>query len=340
MTEAPAKPRGLLMPLYNAAAMAALHQAVADLVAKDFVRDTDFGKIPGTGKDTLHKPGAEKALVWFGVSVRYEIIESEIDHDREVRWTKTYKAKGNRPAATKAGVSFGLYRYVIRAIVYRLDTAEVVGEGLGSCSTMESKYVDRPRDSENTALKIGKKRAMVDAALSTFGLSDRFTQDVEDLKANGVIGDPEEEEPKIEPITTLEQAKALIIPGGPTKFDGFGGKPFGEATAKVLKALYKWADGIISKAGSEGVEADQQVVNYKVAAEMILKANTPPPAEGAAPAETKPAPAAAPAKKEKPAGKHGVGPGEETDCCEVAKSSEGLDHSPDCKNFIDDDLPF
>src|SRR5690606_10620038 len=58
----------------------------------------------------------------------------------------------------------------------------VIGEGVGSCSTMESKYIDRPRDCENTALKMAKKRAYVDATLTTFGLSDQFTQDVEDME--------------------------------------------------------------------------------------------------------------------------------------------------------------
>ena len=57
-----------------------------------------------------------------------------------------------------------------------------VGYGIGSCSTMESKYVENPRDAENTALKMAHKRGMVGGCLVTFGLSDQFTQD-EDLIA-------------------------------------------------------------------------------------------------------------------------------------------------------------
>jgi hypothetical protein len=314
------KPRGMLMPLYTAAAMMDLHKAVSELVQGSFVKDIDYGVIPGTGsKPSLLKPGAEKISVAFGASVRYEVMEQEIDHDREVRWTKKYKS-----GPPKTGVSFGIYRYVIRAVFYSVGTGEVLGEGIGACSTMESKYVDRPRDCENVVLKMGKKRALVDGSLSIFGLSDRFTQDVEDLKGTVVPGTPEEEAPDVKAITTLDEAKLVVVPGAPAKWDGNGGKAFGEVPAKILRAIYKWADSIITKAGSDGNEPDQNVVNWKVAAELILKANTPAPADGAAP-DPKP--------------KAGAAAGPVTDCCLVARASDGIDHDPACENY-DDGLPF
>ncbi|HLL52631.1 MAG TPA: hypothetical protein VK447_03735, partial [Myxococcaceae bacterium] len=78
------------------------------------------------------------------------------------------------------GVSYGLYRYVVRCVLIHIESGSTVGSGVGSASTMEGKYVDRPRESENTVLKMAKKRAFVDCTLSTFGLSDAFTQDLED----------------------------------------------------------------------------------------------------------------------------------------------------------------
>ena len=45
----------------------------------------------------------------------------------------------------------------------------------------ESKFISRPNDSENTVLKIAKKRSLIDATLATFALSDRFTQDHGDM---------------------------------------------------------------------------------------------------------------------------------------------------------------
>jgi hypothetical protein len=46
---------------------------------------------------------------------------------------------------------------------------------------------DNPADVYNTVLKMGKKRAMVDAVLTCTAASDIFTQDVEELVDNGVI---------------------------------------------------------------------------------------------------------------------------------------------------------
>jgi len=78
------------------------------------------------------------------------------------------------------GISYGLYRYVVECEIVARELGIVVGSCVGSCSTMESKYVDRPRDSENTVLQMAEKRAHVAATRITFGLSDQFTQDVED----------------------------------------------------------------------------------------------------------------------------------------------------------------
>lgn len=324
------KGRGLLMPLYDAGAMIALHDAVAKLIAEVFKEGRDFGKIPGTERPTLLKPGQERICTAFGAGMRYEIVEKEIDHDRQNAWTKTYK---NRPS--KSGVSFGVYRYVIRAQVIRLETGEILGEGLGSCSTMESKYIDRPRDSENTVLKMGKKRAAIDAALSTFGLSDRFTQDVEEMKGAKDGEDAEEGTPARQPlvIDTLEHAKKLPIPGGPKAWGGYGGKEFDAAPTKVLSAIYKWADEKIQKAGSEGHEPDGDLIAWKKAAELILKdRNVGGPKGEASAAEGQAAPAAAPAPAEEPAPKRPV------DCCATAKATGGVDHDEGCEHF--DDLPF
>src|SRR6267142_694369 len=66
---------------------------------------------------------------------------------------------------------------------------KVVGTIVGSASTMEAKYIDRPRDCENTVLKMAQKRAHVGAALGAFGMSDQFTQDMEDADGAGADAD-------------------------------------------------------------------------------------------------------------------------------------------------------
>lgn len=184
---------GLLKPIAAPAEVMAAQNEARDLVQQALKPGRDYGVIPGTDKDrpTLLKPGAERILAAFGCYGDPEVIEQEVDHDREVRWIKRKKQWANRHPGdkkftwvTEEGTSIGLYRYVVRCHVIRRDTGEIVGSGIGSCSSMESKYVDRPRESENTILKMAKKRAEVDAVLSTFGLSDQFAPDPEEAAAD------------------------------------------------------------------------------------------------------------------------------------------------------------
>src|SRR5690606_31699734 len=160
---------------------------VRELVARALQKGRDYGTIQGTEKPTLLKPGAERINAAYGLAAEYHIVEREIDHDREVRWTKRKKRWANKFHGDRdftweeeAGVSLGLYRYVTECRLIHRASGVMVGQGLGSCSTMESKYVDRPRDMENTVLKMAEKRAYIAATLNTHGLSDQFTQDIED----------------------------------------------------------------------------------------------------------------------------------------------------------------
>ena len=164
------RPSGPLRPVVSPAALIEAHKEAADVLRSALEDGRDYGAIPGAGpKKVLLKPGAERLCVAFGLQPVYSLLSSEADHDREVHYSDR-----RRGAAT----SVGLYRFVVKAQLTR--DGVVVGEGIGSCSTMEQKYVSRPRDSENTVLKMAKKRALVDAVLGTLSLSDRFTQDVGD----------------------------------------------------------------------------------------------------------------------------------------------------------------
>ena len=159
----------LLRPLASAASLRSLATEIDGIVAA-LVEGVDYGKIPGTPRATLLKPGAEKIMLAFGARPEYELVASEVDHDREVTFQKK----------NWTGTSIGLYRYVYKCRLVRVDGRKV-GDADGSCSTMENKYVDRPRDCENTVIKMAQKRAMVAAVLNAFGLSNRFTQDAEDV---------------------------------------------------------------------------------------------------------------------------------------------------------------
>lgn len=186
----PASSVRLLRPVAGPADLIAQQNETRAFVKEVLQEGRDYGKIPGIDKATLLKPGAEKVTLGFGCVATQTIIEREIDHDRRFPWVKR-KAQWGRDAnePTKRvklgeevveGESVGLYRYVVRVDIIDQD-GQIRGSGVGSCSTMESKYIDRPRDSENTVLKMATKRAHIAAVLGTFGLSDEFTQDVEDM---------------------------------------------------------------------------------------------------------------------------------------------------------------
>lgn len=187
-------PAQLLIPIAAPAELARALEAARDLVANTLEDGRDYGTIPGTKRPTLYKAGAEHVTGAYGCYPRFRIVESEVDHDRVVPWTKTYKS-----GPPKIGSSMGLYRYVVECEIVSRTTGDVVGSFYGSASTMESKYVDRPRDSENTILKMAEKRALVGAVLVTFGLSDQFTQDLEDLPRGAAQG-AEEETLDAEPV--------------------------------------------------------------------------------------------------------------------------------------------
>lgn len=176
----------IIRPVATPALLVEAHKEVANLIQAALERGRDYGVIPGTGtKPTLLKPGAERLAIAFGSFPRYSILDKEIDHDREVTWTKRKKVwdpkvRGKSTFEEVTGTSRGVYRYVVRCELVLRASGLVVSDHIGSCSSLESKYIDRPRDCENTVLKVAEKRAFVGACLNGFGLSDRFTADLDD----------------------------------------------------------------------------------------------------------------------------------------------------------------
>lgn len=184
---APRPQLGLIRPIAEPSALLRVQEETRALISALLVEGRDYGTIPGVDKPSLLKPGAERVSIAFGCYSRFRIVEQEIDHDRRVEWQKK-KAKwdtvdGRRQKVGEdvtTGVSLGLYRYVVECEIVHRETGLVVGSCLGAASTMESKYIDRPREMENTIAKMAEKRAHVGAVLNAFGLSEQFTQDVED----------------------------------------------------------------------------------------------------------------------------------------------------------------
>lgn len=93
-----------------------------------------YGKIPGCGdKPTLLKAGAEKLAFTFRLAPRFFGEREAID-------------LGN-----------GHREYVIRCELYSIPTQRLMGEGLGSCSTMETKYRFRSGPKVGTGRPVPKE---------------------------------------------------------------------------------------------------------------------------------------------------------------------------------------
>lgn len=203
----------LLRPVAEAKEILELRVQIANLVPQVLEEGKDFGKLPGAASDAkpmLYKAGAERLCDLFGLVSKIEIVKEEIDHDRvnifKTAWTDTddkpdkktaedlkkkklgrWKNRGSKDSpefvwqvrGEGEDKSFGLYRYVLRCVIEKQD-GTFMGECYGSCSTLESKYIDRPRDCENAVIKIGQKRAYVGAVLVATKMSDRFSADMDD----------------------------------------------------------------------------------------------------------------------------------------------------------------
>jgi len=189
-------------------------------------RDTHYGTIPGTQKPTLYKAGSEKILATFRIAVELDVEDLS---------------------------GFDCFRYRVKARGV-IPSGEIIGCGIGECSTDEEKYKWRgvvcdaeweatpedrkrikysrpsnynkdgvtrqirtsPADLANTALKMAKKRAQIDLTLTATAASDVFEQDLEDLPDEYVDGMRQEQKGK--PEVQQPQAKSAKMSETQTEY--------------------------------------------------------------------------------------------------------------------------
>jgi hypothetical protein len=220
----------LVTPVMNLALAKQRLQEFQSFVRDYLVEGEDFGKIPGSPKPCLLKPGADKLCELYGLADDYQFIERIEDHDK------------------------GLYDYTLKCVLTDRRRGLLVSTGLGSCNSLEQKYRWRDSkrlcpqcgketiikgkedygggflcfakkggcgakfsdtdksiieqvtgrvvnenvaDQKNTILKMAKKRAKIDATLSATRSSGVFTQDIEDMP-HFTEPAPESKEPEVE----------------------------------------------------------------------------------------------------------------------------------------------
>ena len=165
-----------------------LIQEVMKAVMKD---GHHYGQIPGAGnKPVLFKAGAEKLLFTFRLSADPEI--EDLSTGDVIRYRVRCKVYDRAGAYLGAGVgecSSDEEKYRWRAAVCKEEYDETPED------RRRMKYAKRrdggayriaqvrtmPADLANTILKMAKKRAQIDAALTVTAASDIFAQDLEDL---------------------------------------------------------------------------------------------------------------------------------------------------------------
>lgn len=220
------------------------------LMKKVMKKEVHFGAIPGAGdKNVLLKAGAEKIGLMFGCRSSFKIDRTDLPN-------------GHR-------------EYEVICSVTDRD-GNPVGEGVGTCTTMEKKYrfraentgalvpseywdsgkdssilggkdfvprkvsgkwmifqqveYDNPADYYNTALKMGKKRAYVDAILTCTAASDFFDQE-EVIDTPEHFPDHNEGQPKNPASEPRRQPKPKPKPAAKD------GKGDGKITSNQLRVL-------------------------------------------------------------------------------------------------------
>ncbi len=167
----------------------------------------DYGTVGDSDKPGLFKSGAEILCMGFSLTPQIPTTEEIL-------------------AAAIIGPDY--VEYTVKVTLIDRATQRIVAEGIGVCNTQEAKYADRrrfvpewkltdaekdraigevekekrngepyiayvfegdPRDLCNTAIKMAKKRGLVDAALTATCSSGLFAQDVEDMPGDAAGAD-------------------------------------------------------------------------------------------------------------------------------------------------------
>lgn len=152
---------------------------------KEFLRNElkdgiDYGLIPSTNKPCLFKAGGEKIQMLMGLTPIYKLLNREFVANQPI------KSKVYNNTTKKYEIEETIRNYYCWEWACELWYGGVkVAEGVGTANSEEAKWVSQYRNSTpdslaNTIMKMSKKRAFMDAIIAVSGVSDMFTQDLED----------------------------------------------------------------------------------------------------------------------------------------------------------------
>jgi len=253
----------------GAAERAVQNKTERDSMIQNALREgTDYGVIPGTNKPTLFKPGAEKVGDALGLYPKYITEKAIEDFDKPLFFYRVcceLRQRGsNLIISTGVGSCNSMesryrWRKATRTCPHCGREAIIKGkadygggwlcwgkkDGCGAkfddtdpaITGQETGRVPNPDvcDIFNTILKMAEKRAMVAAVLG-LGLSDTFTQDMEDIprhevaQVQTVTAEPIEKPAPAAPAGSMNEAASLFEEDAPK-----ARKPAAEQTESCVR---------------------------------------------------------------------------------------------------------
>jgi len=159
-------------------------------IKKDVMKDgAHYGTVGNTNKPTLLKAGSEILLMAFCLAP--DPLVEDLSNEDEVRYRVKCDLKDPAGNFVGAGVGEGSSseeKYKWRRAVCQQEYDETPADRRRKKWFMKDgepatilQVRTNPSDVANTILKMAKKRAQVDAALTALSASEEFTQDVEDM---------------------------------------------------------------------------------------------------------------------------------------------------------------
>lgn len=231
--------------------------------------DGDYGIIPGTDKPTLFKPGAEKLCELYGyapiVADLQETADYETGHYRVVvRIALIHKGSGVKVAEGIGECNTRESRYFYRW-AYKKEAQATLGVDPDTLPSIKFKEYEgqygpyrryRLENDDlfslwNTILKMGKKRALVDATLSATRSSGIFTQSATHLDEwvdadYEVVDTPAQRPTPAAEQPAKEAAPSKQEPAPEKEPEQATGPSIGQLrnkVGKVLEGLKDWDEG-------------------------------------------------------------------------------------------------
>jgi hypothetical protein len=182
-----------------------IFNAIQVYVNRNLKYEVDYGKIPGCGeKNILFKPGAEKLLKLFKLKPKFEIIEKIVDYDKPLfhfhyrcslyrfgeylgecdAIANSRESKYNRKVlkCPKCGSNESIFKDKNSDKYYCWTKKGGCGARDLSQSSVNSGGQTFDYNTVNTLVKMCQKRALVGAVLIVCGVSQYFTQDLDDYR--------------------------------------------------------------------------------------------------------------------------------------------------------------